>query len=403
VLLDTGGTGTIDLNYTGSGAGPFNSTIWTYGLGTVTGTIQSGETLDVTGYCSDNATETTGGNLKDYGTINLTSSSCGNPSTLAMPKPDTLTVEKTTGQLNTDVGSSGDRFISGNVKNKGAVNIGQVTTYTPIKKGIFTNQGTVTVASGETLSVASVKKATFLNTKKGVITGTGQLSVNGLSKFEDAGTATITGTPVLVNAAGLDITGTGAGTIDVEGTSTFAGNIAQGQTVNILGYCSDNATLTGSASVTNAGTLNLSNTSCGNSSEFALAAGDTLTNSSTGVIETLPGAGGATRTIDANITNAGTIGPSGDNTLTIDGNLTDTSTAIFDANVNTSSSDLIAMGAGDTATLAGTLTAVPVAGFTPTSGYSATIVTGTHTGSFSTVGPAGWSAAYGTSVTLNFT
>jgi len=403
VLLNNGNSGTINLHYTGSGAGPFNSTIETLGLGTVTGTVESGETLDVTGTCSNNAVETAGGSVKDYGTINLTSAACGNPSTIAIPKAYTLTVEKKTGQLNAVTGDGGQRYITGTVVNKGSVGINQPSTYTPNKKGTFTNRGTLTVASSETLSVASVKKAIFLNTKKGVITGSGQVTVNGLTTFEDAGTATITGTPVVVNAAKLDLTSTGAGTIDVEGTSTFVGNIAKGQTVNILGMCSDNATLTGAASVTNAGTLNLSNVNCGNASEFTLGAGETLTNTSTGVIETLTGSGGAVRTIDANVTNQGTFGPSEDNTLTIDGNLTDTSTAVFDANVASSASDGIAMGAGDTATLAGTLTAVPVAGFTPSSGYSATILSGTYTGTFSTVGPAGWSAAYGTVVTLNFT
>jgi hypothetical protein len=138
----------------------------------------------------------------------------------------------------------------------------------------------------------------------------------------------------------------------------------------------------------------LTNSSCGNDTEFALPSGDTLTNSTTGVIETLPGNAPATRTIVANITNDGTIGPSGDEALTIDGNLTDSSTANFDVNVNTVTSDSIVIGATFTASLAGTMTAVPVAGFTPTSGYSATVITGTYSGTFSSVGPAGWSATY---------
>jgi hypothetical protein len=338
--------------------------------------------------------------VKDYGSIVITSSGCGNDSTLAAPKGKKLTIEKTTGLLTTVNGDGGARAFSGNIKNKGTVTIDVNTTYTPIKKGEFKNKGTVTIASGATLNMVSVKKAIFLNSK-GTITGSGQLEVNGHDTFQqEAGT--IPATPVLVNGATLDMIGTGAGAIDVEGTSTLEGNISSGQTVNVVGYCSLNAVLTATGSMTNSGTLNLTNTGCGNETEFALPAGDTLTNSSTGLIETLPGNAAATRTIVANITNDGTIGPSGDELLTIDGNLTDSSTAKFDVNVDTGTSDVIAMGAGDTATLGGTLTAVPVAGFTPTSGYSATIITGTHTGTFASVGPAGWSAAYGTSVMLNF-
>ena len=405
VLLSNSETGTsIALHYTGAGA----STVETQGLGSVDGNISSGQTLNITGGCSDNATESLDQSLSVSGIVNLTSAACGNISTLAVPKPLLLTVNKT-GQINTVVGDGGDRFLSGNVTNGGKVNINQITTYTPIKKGTFTNGGKVTIGSGDSLGVASVKKSVFFNTTKGSIGGTGQLVINDLDTFNQ-GAGKIKGTPVLVHTANattpatLEISGPGKGAIDVEGSTKFAGNIANGQTVNVLGTCSLNAVLTGSANVTNAGTLNLSNVSCGNNSTFALPSGDTLTNAATGVIETLQGAGSSTRAITANVANNGTIGPSGAQTLTIDGNLTDGSTAVFDASVASGSSDLITMGAGDTATLGGSLVAVPVAGFTPTSGYSATILSGTYSGTFATVGPTGWSAAYPTgSVQLNFT
>ena len=404
VLLSNSQTGaSIPLHYTGTGV----STVETQGAGTLDGNIATGQTLEVNGTCSDNATETLDASLSVSGTVDLTSSGCGNISTLAVPKPLLLTVNKT-GQINTNAGVGGARFLSGNITNSGKVNINDATTYTPIKKGKFTNSGKLTIASGLTLGVASVTKSVFFNTKKGVITGTGQLVINDKDTFNQ-GAGKITGTPVLVHTASattpatLDITGTGKGPIEVEGSTKFAGNIAAGQTVTVLGTCSLNAVLTGSANVSNAGTLDLSSVSCGNSSTFALPAGDTLTNAATGVIETLAGAGGA-KTISANVANNGTIGPSGAQTLTIDGNLTDGATAVFDASVASSSSDLIAMGAGDTATLGGSLVAVPVAGFTPTSGYSATVLSGTYSGTFTTVGPAGWSATYPTgSVKLNFT
>jgi hypothetical protein len=405
VLLTTGQSGpSIALHYTGTGA----STVETQGTGTLDGNIAAGQTLEVSGTCSDNAAETLDASLGVTGTIDLTSSGCGNQSALSVPKPLLLTVNKG-GQINTVDGDGGARLLSGNVTNSGKVNINAATTYTPIKKGEFTNSGKITIGTGLSLEVASVKKSVFFNTTKGLIKGSGQLVVNDLDTFNQ-GAGKIKGTPVLVHTsnsstpATLEISGTGKGSIDVEGSTKFVGNIADGQTVNVLGTCSLNAVLTGSANVSNAGTLNLSNVNCGNATTFALPAGDTLTNAATGVIETLQGDGGGTRTISANVTNDGTIGPSGAETLTIDGNLTDGSTAVFDASVASSSSDLIAMGAGDTATLGGSLVAVPVAGFTPTSGYSATVVSGTYTGTFATVGPAGWSAAYPTgSVKLNFT
>jgi fibronectin-binding autotransporter adhesin len=405
VFLSTGSSGpSIALHYTGTGA----STVETEGTGTLDGTISSGQTLEINGTCSNNAAETLDKSIAVSGTIQLTSSGCGNASSLVTPKKLLLTVNKT-GQLDAIAGDGGSRAVSGNVTNQGKVNIDEATTYTPLKKGTFTNEGKIDIATGLDLELASANKSVFLNTTKGVITGAGQLVVNSEDTF-DQGAGKITGTPVFVytansaTAATLDISGSGKGSIDVEGSTNFKGNIAKGQTVNVLGTCSLNAALTGSANVTNAGTLNLSNVNCGNATAFVLPAGDTLTNSATGVIETLQGDGGGTRTITANVTNDGTIGPSGDNALTIDGNLADGSTAVFDANVSSSSSDLITLGAGDTATLGGSLVAVPVSGFTPTSGYSTTVVSGTYSGTFSSVGPTGWSVSYPTgSVTLKFT
>ncbi|MFZ0667778.1 MAG: hypothetical protein WAM97_18675 [Acidimicrobiales bacterium] len=402
-VLLAGTSTAVALTYTGSGA----STVESEGTGTLTGTMAAGQTLQVTGVCGNNAQENLGANVTSNGTIDLNVTGCSNTATINAPKPDVLTIGKT-GTLDSESGSGNLRYIEGNVTvlKKGTVLINSGTDYVPIKKGVFTNEGSLTIASSVDLVMTSVKKAVFLNEGKGAITGSGQLQVNGLSTFEESGTkATITGTPVLVDGAKLDLAGGKTSTVDVEGASTFVGNVGAGQTVNVVGVCGTNAVLTAAAAVTNSGTINLQSTGCSNTAQFADTA--TLTNATTGDINTAGGRG--LTSIAANIENNGTIGPSGEANLAIDGNLTDSSTAVFDVNVNSgNAADSLALSSGDTAVLAGTVVAVPAAGFTPASGFAANIVTTSGTGSisgtFASVGPAGWSVTYTTTTaTLKFT
>jgi hypothetical protein len=101
------------------------------------------------------------------------------------------------------------------------------------------------------------------------------------------------------------------------------------------------------------------------------------------------------------------MGPSGIGALAINGNYTQGAAGKYMVSVNTpNSSDVVNV--NGTATLGGSLIAVPVSGFTPTSGqswtnlFNATVITGTYS---SVTGPGGgWTATVGlTSVTLNKT
>ena len=147
---------------------------------------------------------------------------------------------------------------------KGTLNVNTSTTYTAgTKKGFVNSKGKVNIASGETLNVSGVTHAVFANTK-GSIAGAGQLLVNGPSTFNQ-GLGTITGVNVLVQGAGLEYSGTGAGTIEVQGSSTLVSPPeAATQVVDVNGTCSDNGNLAAAGNVTDQGSIELTSTVCGN-------------------------------------------------------------------------------------------------------------------------------------------
>jgi hypothetical protein len=372
----SGTTGGTKLHYTGTGTG----TITTEGLGTFDGTISTGQVLDIDGACSDNANEFIDEPVISTGTIDLSSTGCGNAAALsgkATAGTDSLTVGSG-GVLQTDNGAgNGGRTIHDDlVGKKGVWNVNVSTTYTADKKGLTNKKGTVNLASGVTLTDSGVT-GSFFNNKKGAIAGSGELIVESPDTFNE-GAGTITGATVLVNAANLEYTGTvhGAGTIETEGsTSLTAGAPSSGQTLEVLGYCSDNAVLAAPGSLTDNGAIVLSSTGCGNNSGFTVPAGDALTIGTTGTLTWPSGLGGA-KTITGNLINDGTIGNSGINGLSVTGTLSLGSGGTFAPSINSSgSTDSIAAAGGGT--LGGTLAP---------SGTSAadtyTILSGAFSGSF---------------------
>ncbi len=389
----SGTTGAVALHYTGTGSGPIRAE----GLGTVDGTMSSGQILDVVGACGDNADELIDAPMATTGTIDLTSTGCGNNATLAGKNAggaDILTVNAG-GVLQSDAGAGGARTISDDVVlHKGVLNVNTATSYTAEKKGITNKKGTVNLAA--TLTETGVSGSAFVN-KKGSIAGAGELLVDGPSTFNEAAGTIAAGTTVLVDGANLEYTGNpakaGAGIIETEGTSSLtAGAPSAGQTVLVNGVCGLNAFLDASGSLTDNGAIELTSSGCGNSSAFVLPSGDALTIGSTGSLTWPTGAGGS-RTITGNLINGGTLGNTGvENTLSVSGTVNLGSSGTYAPSVSTGSSDEIA--AGGVFTLGGKLN--PNGTFT--SGHSYTIGIGSAvSGSFSQTN--GWTIG-GTSTTV---
>jgi fibronectin-binding autotransporter adhesin len=383
VLLSGPGSGTgVALHYTGTGA----SIITTEGVGTVDGTMANGQVLDVLGVCGNNAVEELDASMKSAGTIDLSSVTCGNTTTLSGKSAkgkDILTVAKH-GVLQTDPGSGGVRTIStGVVLSKGTFNVNTATTYTAgTKKGFNNSKGTLNIASSEVLTVTGVTHSVFADTK-GHIAGTGQLLVNGPTTFNQ-GLGTITGVNVLVQGGSLEYSGTGTGTIETEGTTTLVSPpLAAGQILDVNGTCGNNGNLTASGNVTDLGAIELTSTTCGNSSTVSVPAGDALTIGSTGALS-WPATSGGPKSISGNLVDDGTIGNSGVAGVTVSGTLTFGSGGTYAPSVTTSSSDSITATGGGT--LGGTL--APSGTFTASQNY--TILNGAFTANFSTFG-SGWS------------
>ena len=235
--------------------------------------------------------------------------------------------------------------------------------------------------------------------KKGAIAGSGELLVQSPDTFAE-GLGSITGVTVLVNGGnrrlphGAAPEVPGAGTIETEGVSTLVGAPSAGQTLEILGFCSLNATLSAGASFTDNGAIVLSSTNCGNNATLALPAGDTLTIGSTGSLawDSATDAGGA-KSVSGNLVDDGTIGNSNEHALGVTGTLTFGSGGKYAPDVTTGSSDSVTATGGGT--LNGTL--APSGTFTANQNY--TILGGVFTGSFS--GTNGWAVTVNpTNVTM---
>ncbi len=402
------------LLYTGTGA----STVDVEGTGTETGNIAAGQNLTLLGIgCGEAATETSTASFTNAGVIDLTTSVCsGSPVTLNVgltgKKANKLT---NTGTIQVDPGVGGTRTIQGSITNNasGRVIVNATATYTPsetipggkkpkVIAAPFDNKGSIAL-NGVTLTVTGVKKATLTDDKGGAITttGSGQLVVDGPTTYTQ-GKGTTSGNPVLVSGGILNLSsGGGAASIDAEGSVTLKGTVNAGQTLTLLAVgCGPAVTATDASALTVNGALVLTAVVCSGTSSTLTLSGSgsagTVTIGSTGSITWPEGAGG-TRTINATIVNNGTMGPSSIATLTLNGNYTQGSAGKYDVSVNSpNSADSIHV--SGTATLAGTMTAVPVSGFTPTAGNSWTgvLTASTVSGTFGTVnGPGGsWSGTY---------
>ena len=362
--------------------------------------MSTGQVLDIDGTCSNNADEVIDQPMTTTGTIDLSSVTCSNAATLAGKSAkgkDPLTVGPG-GVLQTDsgAGNAGRTVDDTVVLHKGAFNVNVNTTYTAEKKGFTNKKGTINIASGATLTDSAVTGSVFSN-KKGAIAGSGELLVESPDTFAE-GRGTITGVTVLVNGATLDyVTETppkvpGAGTIETEGATTLVGAPSAGQTLEILGSCSLNATLTASGSFTDNGAIVLSSTTCGNNSTLALPAGDTLTVGSTGSLAWSPSAPAAPRRSRATWSTTGPSATPASTASTVTGTLSFGSGGTYAPDVTTGSSDSISATGG---TLGGTL--APSGTFTANQNY--TILSGAFTGSFSSTN--GWAVTVNpTNVTM---
>ena len=189
-----------------------------------------------------------------------------------------------TGTIEANAGSTGSLTLSGTFDNQGAAPGGIVDDASMTLNGsTVTNEGAITVGSGATLTQVA---GTVTNGANGAIANQGTFTVQAGSLGaqgtfnQDAGTTS--GTPIAINGANLNFTGTGASSFSFTSNGGhLSGNMAAGQNVAI-----NSATVSVAGPFTNAGVIAAS----GTGSNLNVSGG-TLTN--TGTIEANAGSTGS--------------------------------------------------------------------------------------------------------------
>jgi fibronectin-binding autotransporter adhesin len=291
VIVDDG-----TLNYNGTGKG----LIALRGSSALSGNVGPEQSLSIESTCSENATATAGASITSEGTIAMTNGDgCGDNATLIVSSGATLA---NGGKIVIEQANGGARAVQGNVINTGKLTIQTSTSYNGAE-ATLDNEGEIALSEGTQLTVSN-KGALSNAAGKIFAAGNGSILMSGTSF--DEGTGTIVGAkPVIVDDGALTYGGGGPGLIALRGSSTLAGSLAAGQLLSIESTCSENATATAGASLTNAGTITLTNgDGCGDSATLTVSPGATLTNSGKLVTEFVHG---GSRTLQGNITNTGTI------------------------------------------------------------------------------------------------
>jgi fibronectin-binding autotransporter adhesin len=198
----------------------------------------------------------------------------------------------------------------------------------------FANFGTITIGAGRTFTVSGGT----LSQSAGTIGGAGTLALSSTTasfntNFTNATTgltmvsSTFNGPGTLTNATGKSLTlvsstigaaVTNQGILTGTGNSSIPGTLTSvaGSTLRVQGNNTQGAgTLTIGQGFTNNGAIELTD-SVSTYGATLVVPNSSVTNASGGTITALPGAGGQ-RTLDMNLTNAGTITVSGSQGLTI--------------------------------------------------------------------------------------
>src|SRR5712692_4672473 len=253
------------------------SFIQTGGSSKATGTIAPAQTLWVSGRAAGSHTTLTLANgLTNAGAIRLESADSTYQSQITITG-GTLT---NTGTMDVNLGSGGTRVINGAFDNQGTLNINFTLDFI----STMTNSGTVNIASGQKLRLASGQ--TF-NHNGGTIAGTGILELTGATLNFNGGTTTGS-TPQLINgtlnfgnastAAIFNMTG---------GSGKISGNIPAGATLWINGRgAGSHTTVTAAVGFTNAGTIDVATGSGGTRAIAAIVVNNGLMHINTGLTVT---------------------------------------------------------------------------------------------------------------------
>lgn len=320
VTIPCGGT----LNYTGNGSSEIRAT----GGFNLIGEMQTGQALTISAE-SSNTNAALQGNFTNKGSITLTcpptpgscSGGSGGGAGFNVNGNQFVNAGSFTVAADSGTGAGLDSGSGGTVTNTGTMSFEQ----SGFLRGVTVNKGKLDIATGKIVTSPSESCAStgprVVNDTGGSInaTGTGFLSV---INYEQGNGTTSGAAPVQLPCGSLKYTGTGAGTVQVNGSVPLTGSIAAGQTLRLVGSVSA-ATVTSNGRIEGGGTVN------------------------------------------GSLENSGVVSPgSSPGALTVTGNYTQGASGRLDIEIaGTGSGQFDTLGVGGLATLGGTLALIPMDGF----------------------------------------
>jgi hypothetical protein len=304
----------------GAGMGQF---AFTNPSNTLSGNIKSGQTITVLAPSGVNTTVTAAASFSSTGIIDLLATGGGSGFVrLVIGNNGVLTNAGTISLKSPTISGSNARSIAGNLTNNGTFVVEantaselNGTNATTINNGFFTVQPNASLTFGN---------GSIFTQAAGTLANNGSFSMEG-DTFNFIGGQT-TGNPILLSNSILmnGPAATGPGNFRLVNSSSLSGNIAPGQTVNVIATPGVNTSVT-ATTLTNNGILTLSTTGGGSGvSNLTFPGANSLTNN--GQINILPIiSSDASRLVTAGLVNNGTYFQSGGTAHTL-GPITGTGT-----------------------------------------------------------------------------
>jgi len=207
-----------------------------------------------------------------------------------------------TGAIEVNQGSGGQRQFSANLDNQGSLAINAPTAFTK-SGGVYTNSGSLNIASGQSLAIASGNQV--FNQSGGTLDAQGEFRLTAVP-FNYLG-GEVRGGGLVLQSATLNLgTGSGPGTFTLRGASNLSGNVRGDQVLLVKGsLAGGHALLRLAGSVTNEGLIRFESSE-GLYTANLTATVPTATLTNKGVIEVNQGSGGQ-RLISADLDNQGVL------------------------------------------------------------------------------------------------
>ncbi|MCC7263932.1 MAG: T9SS type A sorting domain-containing protein [Candidatus Latescibacteria bacterium] len=207
-----------------------------------------------------------------------------------------------TGTIEVNAGTGGQRQLTADLNNQGTLAINTPTVFTK-PSGVYTNSGSLNIASGQSLSIASSSQ--IFSQNGGTLDAQGELRLTAVP-FNYSG-GEVTGSGLVFTSSTLNLGSlSGAGTFTLRGACNLSGNVAGNQVLLVKGSAAGgHAVLRMGSNVTNEGLIRFES-SDGSYTANLSATTPTATLTNKGVVEVNPGSGGQ-RLISADLDNQGAL------------------------------------------------------------------------------------------------